>query len=378
MYSRRSELGSHHHYHVVPLARISLTLSRHFSLSFITSGWSSGLHPVSSRSCCMYVLAGRPVVTRAYVGVHMSTSFMWSSLLLQQCPACLVRLTWIVFVMGGRWPYSWCFVGCCRQDLFNIAHNSSDDLYLFSFFKVILSRYKSLVTAPRTPITIRIIITFMFHSFFSILEQDVGIFLFSFFFFCLLLVLLFGRLKCRSSQFGVQPQYRIDGCLITVLNRHSYLKDCHYLNVVQVERTKLFNYPMVYLLLQFLGSRREQEREAEVTTLARQRETSWWERDSRYWLWIFLQIFCCIINMLGDFQRVKLLLKPNPQNVDCKLSLLHIFTACVHLRVFSSSLLAHHSLKRVVPSLLPGIGWRNIPRIHAWFWDIQFSLVIFK
>ena len=25
------------------------------------------------------------------------------------------------FVMGGRWPYSCCFVGCCLQDLFNIA-----------------------------------------------------------------------------------------------------------------------------------------------------------------------------------------------------------------------------------------------------------------
>ena len=46
---------------------------------------------------------------------------MSSSLLLQQCPACLVRLSWIVFVMGGRWPYSWRLVGCCRQDLFNIA-----------------------------------------------------------------------------------------------------------------------------------------------------------------------------------------------------------------------------------------------------------------
>ena len=48
---------------------------------------------------------------------------MSSSLLLQQCPAYLARLTWIVFVMGGRWPYSWCFVGCYRQDLFNIARN---------------------------------------------------------------------------------------------------------------------------------------------------------------------------------------------------------------------------------------------------------------
>ena len=114
-------LYHHHHHHVVPLARISLTLSRHFSLSFIASGRSSGLHPVSSHSCCMYVRAGRPAFARLYVGVHRSTSLMSSSLLLQQCPACLVRLTWIVFVMWGRWRYSWCFVGCCFQDLFNIA-----------------------------------------------------------------------------------------------------------------------------------------------------------------------------------------------------------------------------------------------------------------
>ena len=113
----------HHHHHVVLLARTSLTLFRHFSRSFIASGWSSGLHPVSSHSCCMYVRAGRPAFTWPYAGVHRSTSLMSSSLLLQQCPACLVRLAWIVFVMGGRWPYSWCFVGCCCQDLFYIASN---------------------------------------------------------------------------------------------------------------------------------------------------------------------------------------------------------------------------------------------------------------
>ena len=112
----------HHHHHVVPLARISLTLSCHFSLSFIASGRSSGLHPVSSQSCCMYVRAGRPAFAWPYTGAHRSKSLMNSSLLLQQCPACLVRLAWIVFVIGGR-PYSWCLVGCCRQDLFNIAGN---------------------------------------------------------------------------------------------------------------------------------------------------------------------------------------------------------------------------------------------------------------
>ena len=114
---------NHHHHHVVLVARISLTLSRHFSLSFIASGRSSGQHPVSSHNCWMYVRAGRPAFERPWVGVHKSTSLMSSSLLLQQCPACLIRLTWIVFVIGGRWPYSWCFVRCCRQDLFCIARS---------------------------------------------------------------------------------------------------------------------------------------------------------------------------------------------------------------------------------------------------------------
>ena len=95
----------HHHHHVVPPTWISLTLSRHFSLSFIVFGRSLGLHPVSSHSCCMYVLAGCPALARTYVGLHRSTSLMSSSLLLQQCPACLVCLTWIVFEVGGRWPY---------------------------------------------------------------------------------------------------------------------------------------------------------------------------------------------------------------------------------------------------------------------------------
>ena len=40
---------------------------------------------------CMFVL--RPAFARPCVGVHKSTSLMSSSLLLQQCPACQVRLT---------------------------------------------------------------------------------------------------------------------------------------------------------------------------------------------------------------------------------------------------------------------------------------------
>ena len=44
-------LNSHHHHHVALVARISLSLSRHSSLSFIALGRFSGQHPVSSHSC---------------------------------------------------------------------------------------------------------------------------------------------------------------------------------------------------------------------------------------------------------------------------------------------------------------------------------------
>ena len=44
------------------------------------------------------------------------------SLPLLQCPTCLVLLTWIVFMMGGKWPYICYFVRCSLQGLFNMAH----------------------------------------------------------------------------------------------------------------------------------------------------------------------------------------------------------------------------------------------------------------
>ena len=98
------KIECNHHHHVALVARISLTLSCHSSQSFIALDRSSGQHPVSSHSCWMYVRAGRPAFARPCVGVHKSTSLMSSSLLLQQCPACLVRLTWIVFVNAIFFP----------------------------------------------------------------------------------------------------------------------------------------------------------------------------------------------------------------------------------------------------------------------------------
>ena len=73
---------------------------------------------------CRFVLVV-PLLHIHVWGSNRSTSLMSLSLLLQQCPACLVRRTCIVFVMGGKCPYSWSLVGCCRQDLFNTALNMS-------------------------------------------------------------------------------------------------------------------------------------------------------------------------------------------------------------------------------------------------------------
>ena len=90
----------HHHHHVGSPAQISLTLSRHLSLSSIAPGGCSRLYPVSAQSCCILALAGHPTFAHPYKGVHRSMLLMSLSLLLQQCPAYQVCLTWIVFVMA--------------------------------------------------------------------------------------------------------------------------------------------------------------------------------------------------------------------------------------------------------------------------------------
>ena len=125
--SLRVNVFSYYHHVALP-ARISLTLSRHPSLSPTAPRSSSRLYPVSAQSYCIKIQASRPDFARpAFVhiceGVYRSMSLMSSSLLIQLCPASLVRLTWIVFMMSGRWLYSGCFVGCCHQGLFNTARS---------------------------------------------------------------------------------------------------------------------------------------------------------------------------------------------------------------------------------------------------------------
>ena len=133
----------HHHHQVMLLARISLTFFFSLSLSpsvalIHRSRKSSKLHLVSAQSHCKCVLAGRPTRARPYEAVHRRTSLMDSFLLLQQRPACLVHLTWMVLEMRGKWPHSCCFVRCCFQNLFSIAHSNlaGPDLYIYTYIYI--------------------------------------------------------------------------------------------------------------------------------------------------------------------------------------------------------------------------------------------------
>ena len=67
------------HHRVVPLAQISLILPRHFSLSFIASGRSSGLHPVSSHSCCIFELVILPLLGHMWESIVVH--HLWALLL---------------------------------------------------------------------------------------------------------------------------------------------------------------------------------------------------------------------------------------------------------------------------------------------------------
>ena len=58
------------------------------------------------------------------VEVHKRMSFMRSYLLLQQCPTCLIGLTWIVCDLTAKWLHRYYFVGCYFQDLFKTARSS--------------------------------------------------------------------------------------------------------------------------------------------------------------------------------------------------------------------------------------------------------------
>ena len=66
----------------------------------------------------MNVIAGRLTQVCPFLGDHMRTSFMSSSLLLQQCLSSVAYLSCMLWEMGDKWSYNDCFVNCYIQTLF--------------------------------------------------------------------------------------------------------------------------------------------------------------------------------------------------------------------------------------------------------------------
>ena len=65
----------------------------------------SVVHPLSSLSCAVYVLFGRPYFRCPCKGSHRSSSLIISSLLRQQCPEKRILCSLIVIVIFGIFPY---------------------------------------------------------------------------------------------------------------------------------------------------------------------------------------------------------------------------------------------------------------------------------
>ena len=104
------------------LARIFLTLFPYLPKSSIAPGLSNSILCSFRAVVVNFLLVDQHWHVRVY-GFHQRTSFMILSLLLHLRPANLVRLTWMLLEMGGKWQYNCCFVGCCFQELSNIIRS---------------------------------------------------------------------------------------------------------------------------------------------------------------------------------------------------------------------------------------------------------------
>ena len=114
------------------LASSSLSSSCHAISTDIPDPLSLHLRIVH---CFLQILRATPRIGTELLYVGSSwmpclSSSMWrgpleyiTCELVPTSPACLVPLILIVFMMGGWWLYSCCFVGCCIQNLHNIARS---------------------------------------------------------------------------------------------------------------------------------------------------------------------------------------------------------------------------------------------------------------
>ena len=83
-----------------------------FSQHKPASSWSLFHEAKSNIYICIYLSINQNC---QWTGVHKRISLMDLFLFLQQCPACIGHLTWMVCEMRAEWLYSYCFVGCASR-----------------------------------------------------------------------------------------------------------------------------------------------------------------------------------------------------------------------------------------------------------------------
>ena len=123
----------------ITLLSLSLSLSRARTRTRVIRPYQSSLFASSldGIQCQLKVEECNSFPSRLILGcpcvvVHRKTSLS-SFLIAQQLPACLAFLSWIVWEMGGKWPYNFNFEGCCFWDLFqnSTQHLSAVPIKLF-------------------------------------------------------------------------------------------------------------------------------------------------------------------------------------------------------------------------------------------------------
>ena len=104
-------------------------INHHQSMQTVSLTFSLVIHPyhpsllVSPLDSIQYlhradeckVFAGHVRLVCPWVGIHWRMLLISLSLLLHQCPACLVHLTLMVCEIGGKWHYRCCFYGAISR-----------------------------------------------------------------------------------------------------------------------------------------------------------------------------------------------------------------------------------------------------------------------
>ena len=111
--------------HWPPLGAFQLSFQQltHVTCSRLSTHMSCPLVYTAGISCFRNPKGSVKGRYATHVEAYRIFSFMSSSLLFRQCPACLLRLTWVLCEIGSEWWNSFSFVRICFKNLFKTVRS---------------------------------------------------------------------------------------------------------------------------------------------------------------------------------------------------------------------------------------------------------------